>query len=295
MSMYAIALPLTWLVAYSSPQSYARPAVPDGGGGGRWFTGSPADGFDCTVCHAGGEPIPLVIEGLPGGAWLPGETYELSITWDPPDAHTSLLAEFALADGQGVGEVALAPDALLLDDERCAGGPRAASVHVLDDGRSIVALGDCGASRLRLQWTAPDVSLDEAWLFVAGVHADVSDDPSGDGVMLERIRLPGPGTPQSPGCAVTTRSGAAGTLALALLALAFARRGRAGRIALALVLVGVGVGCARVKPYERERLAKPDMQLELDAELGAGRNHAVEYREGSAGGLGGGGGGCGCN
>ncbi|MCB9749177.1 MAG: DUF4266 domain-containing protein [Myxococcales bacterium] len=54
-------------------------------------------------------------------------------------------------------------------------------------------------------------------------------------------------------------------------------------------------GCARVKPHERGRLAQPDMAQTGAGELEAGPEHALEYREGSAGGYGGGGGGCGCN
>jgi len=59
-----------------------------------------------------------------------------------------------------------------------------------------------------------------------------------------------------------------------------------------LVVLG---GCVRVKPHQRARLAQPDMQLEDDADLAAGRDHAIEYREGAAGGFGAAGGGCGCN
>jgi hypothetical protein len=64
---------------------------------------------------------------------------------------------------------------------------------------------------------------------------------------------------------------------------------------LGMVTVLGHVGCARVKPYERERLAQPDMEFEVSADLVAGREHATDYREGSVGGFGGGGGGCGCN
>lgn len=54
-------------------------------------------------------------------------------------------------------------------------------------------------------------------------------------------------------------------------------------------------GCATILPYERERLAQPDMQLASSPELALGEGHATEVREGAAGGMGGGGGGCGCN
>ncbi len=54
-------------------------------------------------------------------------------------------------------------------------------------------------------------------------------------------------------------------------------------------------GCAAVAPYERERLARPDMQLEREPDTAAGEEHATAYREGSSGAVGASGGGCGCN
>ena len=54
-------------------------------------------------------------------------------------------------------------------------------------------------------------------------------------------------------------------------------------------------GCATVAPYERERLAKPDMELARNPDAAAGEEHAVNYREGSTGAMGASGGGCGCN
>lgn len=54
-------------------------------------------------------------------------------------------------------------------------------------------------------------------------------------------------------------------------------------------------GCATVKPYERERLARADMQLAAEGNASAGEDHARSYREGASGALGASGGGCGCN
>jgi hypothetical protein len=62
----------------------------------------------------------------------------------------------------------------------------------------------------------------------------------------------------------------------------------------AVGLLGLS-GCATVQPYERERLAKADMQFERDADGSAGEEHATAYREGSSGGSSSKGGGCGCN
>jgi hypothetical protein len=288
------------VLGYSSPSSYAQPVLPDGGGGGRWFTGSPADGFDCSVCHAGGPALELEITGLPVEGWTPGERYELWIGWADPAAHVSLLAELARASGGGIGQVELAAADSLMPDERCAGGPRAAKLHPLDQDRTIASLADCGASLLRMTWTAPAQADEDAWLFLAGVHADASEDPTGDGVMIERIRLPGPASEIQEGCAITERPratvglGLVRLLALACFTLVLVRP-RRGRAAQLVVLLSMVSACARVQPHQRGRLAGTDMQMEIDPELCAGRTHAVEYREGSAGGLGGGGGGCGCN
>ena len=61
------------------------------------------------------------------------------------------------------------------------------------------------------------------------------------------------------------------------------------------MLVLVLSACATVAPYERERLARRDMELDRNPELSAGQQHATAYREGSTGAEGASGGGCGCN
>lgn len=60
-------------------------------------------------------------------------------------------------------------------------------------------------------------------------------------------------------------------------------------------LVSLTPGCVAVQPYERERLARPDMELGRREEVAAGEDHATAYREGSTGAMGTSGGGCGCN
>jgi hypothetical protein len=50
-----------------------------------------------------------------------------------------------------------------------------------------------------------------------------------------------------------------------------------------------------VKPYERERLADPIMQLSGDPLLAQHRDHIATVREGARGATGVEGGGCGCN
>jgi hypothetical protein len=57
----------------------------------------------------------------------------------------------------------------------------------------------------------------------------------------------------------------------------------------------MSTACVRVAPYERERLSRKDMALGQHADLVAGEEHAVAYREGSSGSGEAKGGGCGCN
>ena len=73
-------------------------------------------------------------------------------------------------------------------------------------------------------------------------------------------------------------------------------RTRAGLWLASLIAMGaLAAGCARVAPYERETLARPDMQLGGERDLAAGEDHARSYREGSSGGSRVKAGGCGCN
>jgi hypothetical protein len=71
--------------------------------------------------------------------------------------------------------------------------------------------------------------------------------------------------------------------------------------ALAVAVLGVtGLqACAPiepwVKPYERERLADPIMQLSRDTLAERHRDHVYTVREGARGATGVQGGGCGCN
>ena len=68
-------------------------------------------------------------------------------------------------------------------------------------------------------------------------------------------------------------------------------------VALALLtLVALGAaGCATTRPWQREDLARPVMELDPDPAAFSLKQHLLGTREGAVGGFGGGGGGCGCN
>jgi hypothetical protein len=69
------------------------------------------------------------------------------------------------------------------------------------------------------------------------------------------------------------------------------------RVAVCAVLAGALAGCASigVKPWERDVLARDDMQIVSDPVDAALDEHIYFSKEASSGGEGFGGGGCGCN
>jgi len=74
----------------------------------------------------------------------------------------------------------------------------------------------------------------------------------------------------------------------------FARLSNEARIVV-VVLCTAMTACAPVQPWERGRLAQPQMALEGDALLSAMDQHTYTSKEAASGGVGPSGGGCGCN
>lgn len=141
--------------AYSDPFVYPEPAT-QGGGGGRWFTGSPADGYGCDVCHQGGAPAELEIGGLPAGGYTPGANYEVVVSWPFTAEHVALVAEFSDENGLGAGGISPPAMETITPAELCVDG--AFPIQPLSDnatGRNFVTIVDCGARMTRFRWTAP--------------------------------------------------------------------------------------------------------------------------------------------
>ncbi|MCX6166337.1 MAG: DUF4266 domain-containing protein [Ignavibacteriae bacterium] len=64
-------------------------------------------------------------------------------------------------------------------------------------------------------------------------------------------------------------------------------------ISILLFLITLS-GCAVVQPWERERLADPNMMFDENPIQKGIKEHYINIREGSEGGTGSQGGGCGC-
>jgi hypothetical protein len=204
--------------AFSEPLSYFDDPA-NGGGGGRWFTGSPAEGYGCSVCHTGTPTQPtwaFQVEGLPSAGYVPGSVYDLRLTWPDFAAHARQLRAMMGTPSMGVvaelaSETGTASGSLDIDtknptqEELCqlpAGMPGMALYSVKPglapaDATSKVAHCDanklgsrclltvraCGADEVRVRWTAPSEYQGPIW-FSAGFVAteQFSGTPDGDSV-----------------------------------------------------------------------------------------------------------------
>ncbi|MEZ4248882.1 MAG: DUF3570 domain-containing protein [Polyangiales bacterium] len=202
-ALVATSLP-TSAHAFSSSSRFAAPVSgletgAWGGGGGRWFTGSPGDGFTCAVCH-GEREAPFEITGIPD-TWEPGSEHVIEITW-PADQNGAVALEIVDADGRPVGTLSIEDDE---PDARCPADAPATLAWPVGD-REVVLTEACGARYQRVRWTAPSEGL-EAFVYVAGVIGNRSGDPTGDATISERFATARVGAPTpeaaSLGCATT--------------------------------------------------------------------------------------------
>ena len=208
--------------AYSEPALFPAHPVEYGGGGGRWFTGSVADGYTCAVCHADAAPLDLEVLGVSEDMFNPGGFHVIELRWPRSEARVAAVLELVDGDGRGVGELSLPPVEAWLPDDLCAGGGYAAAIHEAADGRSLVAAPVCGAARLRVGWQAPATPPEELWLHVAAVAGDDSGDARGDRLAYVARPLRTSGAPG--GCRISGTPTADLAAALLLVLLAAARR-----------------------------------------------------------------------
>jgi hypothetical protein len=197
--------------AYSDPATFAD-MVDVGGGGGRFFTGSPRDGYTCKVCHGGGHDPQLLILGLPVGGYRPAVSYEVTVTWPRESENLGLEAEFTDGSGKTAGSLRVPPQAELLPPELCLPVTAGVAAAMLSKAgaRTVVSVPDCGARRLRMLWTAPAQDVGAVWFTGSVVTSDAQGDVKGDGVTDFTRLLPSPSSPDalassiSAGCRVAS-------------------------------------------------------------------------------------------
>jgi hypothetical protein len=190
--------------AFSEPLLYGEDPM-NGGGGGRYFTGSPLDAYSCAVCHQGAEPPSVRLSGFPS-SFEPGKTYDIALTWTHPAAPHGLNLEIVDVDGRAAGVLALPAVESLTADDRCTFTEdellkdTQASYLVASETRSIVGVRACGARSLHFAFTAPKAA--RVALTASIVRSDASEDVSGDGVLeLRQIAYRKGESAPSAGCA----------------------------------------------------------------------------------------------
>lgn len=209
-----VALSATPALAYSAFADYAVP-IDSGGGGGRWFTGTPADGYDCSVCHAGAQGAELSVTGLPSDGYVPSQAYEIAFRWGPGAEKMALMVELTDGSGSPIGTTAIPSYATWDETELCEDGSAPAADVCRMDGRegaccrqldptrdacsfagdrSVLWVPDCGSSIARMVWTAPDEAEHDVWFSAGMVTSDGENDAHGDGVTVVRELIRPQGT-----------------------------------------------------------------------------------------------------
>ncbi len=181
--------------AWSDGADFERAAI-EGGGGGRHFTGSPADGYTCAVCHGDAPTAPPRLEGLPAEGYAPGTTYALTADWGPDARRAGLALELVDARGAAVGTLALRGDGD--EDERCrddgtGATPRAARLVTPAAGespRAVLVVDGCGASATRWSWTAPARAQGPVFVEASFVRANGTGGPDGDATAHLEVQVP---------------------------------------------------------------------------------------------------------
>jgi hypothetical protein len=142
--------------AYRNPERFGAP-VQEGGGGGKFFTLSRAEGYGCAACHSQGAPIAVDIRGLPAIV-VPGEQYRITLDWPDDRPSVALNVEMTTNDGAPFGQL-IAPDPLTLSaadlcrvsDEPSSGQ----SVSIDAAGRRVLLIAECGQAQTSFDWISP--------------------------------------------------------------------------------------------------------------------------------------------
>jgi MYXO-CTERM domain-containing protein len=204
-----------------------------GGGGGRRFTGSLADGLTCAVCHTG-PAANVEIEGLIA-EYDPLSENTITIRWPESLVDTAYAAEIVGNDGRAIGTLHAPGELTAMDDERCRVDPMtmrrdvAAREYARDtEGRLVVASNECGARAARLVWTAPESGT--AWFHLAVVFSNGSNLPDADPVAAIAAPIVRRGDPPPERAVIDGGCSAGGTTSgLASLVLLFALTARIRR------------------------------------------------------------------
>ena len=233
--------------AYRNPERFGADVM-EGGGGGKFFTGSRAEGYTCDVCHTTGETPNWSIGGLPVEGYLPGQTYHITIDW--PDELQSIALNLELTDVNGArfGELSIPQPTTFAADDLCTIGDQrgAPGLTIVDAplNRRVVLMSECAQRQTSVDWQAPlivpgQVS-PQGWFTASMLISDRNGKVTGDSVVNvsrvlkafgatdpEASRLVGGCSVTATGIACDARLGLASVLGLLALRLHRRRMRRA--------------------------------------------------------------------
>jgi hypothetical protein len=144
-------------LAFRNPELFRGSAI-GGGGGGKYFTLSRAEGYGCAVCHSQGEPVSVQVRNLPKTGFIPGAQYRITVDWPDDQPSVALNLELTDFDGAPFGQV-IAPDPLTLSPaDLCpqSEAPSAGQTVEQDaSGRRVLLIAECGQAQTSFDWIAP--------------------------------------------------------------------------------------------------------------------------------------------
>lgn len=153
-SLFGVA---THAQAFRNPDFFGDSAE-GGGGGGKYFTVSRAEGYGCAVCHTPGEAVAVQLRNLPKDGYLPGQAYRITVDWPDDMPSVALNVEMTDFDGAPFGQL-LAPDPLTLapadlcpDSDQPSAGQ---SIPEEPGGRRVLLIAECGQAQTSFDWIAP--------------------------------------------------------------------------------------------------------------------------------------------
>lgn len=218
-------------LAFSDPERFTAPTH-EGGGGGRFFTGSWADGFTCAVCHRGGAAPAVSITGLPRAGFSPGQIVEAELTFVGGPGNHSLALEVVDGAGRDLG-LELLPEDQIYITERCGatqGGRRASFISQLD-ARRVLGMEACEARAVRFRFRTPQT--DRAVVMATVLASDNSATIEGDGVTeIAQLLYQNPSAARAADSGCSPNSGSTGlpaSFTVLLLAALWSYRSRSHR------------------------------------------------------------------
>ncbi|MEM9191397.1 MAG: hypothetical protein AAGF12_19655 [Myxococcota bacterium] len=161
--------------AYQDPLRFGSDTL-EGGAGGRQFTGSPADGFTCAVCH-GAAPGGLELLD-PIEPFAPDQSQTIGFFWPTAQNSAAVAVEITDEAGNPVGTLDFPPNPV--PEELCPGGFPATTLSTVG-GRPVAYSLPCGNELMRIVWTPPPEG-GSAWLFASAVLPNGDGTPVGDAV-----------------------------------------------------------------------------------------------------------------